>query len=343
MTTLLYFLRFFSPLVFSIQSEGAEEPHPIYEFLFGFEEEGYVYYPISHRDYFFFIVGLTLVLFFLLIFIFILNVKARKRLSRQHTLLKEANQQIQASIHYASQIQQALLPDLKEAQSFFSSCGVFFKPRDVVSGDFYWFAKQEDNLFVLAMDCTGHGVPGAFLTLLVYQELRKIIFEKKISSPAEILTNLQTEFSSVFRKDEGALSDGAEVGLCRIQKNKKTLTFSGAKLDLIHLRDNKLQKIKGSKSWIGHGAETKSFAHPFTDTSMVCDEADKFFLLSDGFVDQFGGPKNKKFMSVQLESILVAHSGKEPDAIIDILQKEFFQWKGTFRQTDDVLILGFRL
>jgi serine phosphatase RsbU (regulator of sigma subunit) len=334
-------LQFILQFIPFLRSEGVGEQHPIYEFLFGFEEEGYVFYPISHRDYFFYIVGLTLILFLLLVFIFILNVKGRKRLSRQNKMLKEASAQIQASIHYASQIQQALLPDLKEAKSYFSSYGVFYKPRDVVSGDFYWFAKREDELFVVAMDCTGHGVPGAFLTLLVYQEIRKIIFEKKISSPSQILTELQTEFSAIIRREGDELSDGAEVGICRIDAQTKTLTFSGAKMDLMHLQNGKLHKWKGSKAWIGHGLNKRE--HIFDETSLVCAEKDKFFLFSDGFVDQFGGPKNRKFMASQLENMLVAHSDESPAAMVDLLQNAFLQWKGTQAQTDDVLILGFQL
>lgn len=209
-----------------------ESPHPIYEFLFGFEEEGYVYYPIWHRDYFFFIVGFALLLLLLLVVLLVVNARDKKKLAMQHALLKEANAQVTASIQYASRIQQALLTDVDQAKALLPDFGLLFKPRDIVSGDFYWISEVEDKIFVLGMDCTGHGVPGAFLTLLAFQEVRQIVFERRLQAPGEVLFALHQQFLVHMKASKSEQSDGAEVALCVLDKKGKKLTYSGAKMDL---------------------------------------------------------------------------------------------------------------
>lgn len=328
-------------LVTSCTHEG-DAPHPIVEFLFGFEEEGYVFYPVSHRDYFFAIVGLVFLLLIGLFWVLYLNTKTRSKLVLQKEALQLANQKVLSSLNYARRIQDSLLPTNETTRRFLKDFSVFYQPRDIVSGDFYWFAFTPTGPLVIAMDCTGHGVPGSFLTLLTYQELRKIIYEREIVDPAEILFALHNEFNQILNKGNQSFSDGVEIGICRVRYDDSIMDFAGANLPLLFARNGKVERIKSSRLWIGSPLVPTN-GNPFTSIQIEIQEGDFFFLASDGIQDQFGGDHNKKMLNQKLLAMLEKNLHLQLQAQMEAIRSSFFSWKGSNPQTDDVLILGFQV
>lgn len=270
-------------------------------------------------------------------------------IQQQKDHIQRQNENISKSINYAQSIQRALLPSQKNLEQYFDDAFIFFKPRDVVSGDYYWFKplverdkaydKNVDKFAVSAIDCTGHGVPGAFLSMIGYNLLDEII-EKGIHKPGRILQELNKGVRRTLRQDETDNRDGMDMALCVWDPVTSTIEFSGAKNPLIYVVNDELFRIRGDKESIGGGianVETE-----FTTHTIKIDKPTWVYMFSDGFIDQFGGKDGRKFMIKKFME-LIEHIHKLPsNEQREILKITFNEWKRQeYPQVDDVLIIGF--
>lgn len=258
-------------------------------------------------------------------------------------IIDEKNRDITASINYASRIQKALLPDIREVKGFTANnIFILLLPKDIVSGDFYWFTRINEKIIISAVDCTGHGVPGALMSMLGVSFLEDIVNNREITDSALILDALSKEVRRALHQ-KGEIQDskdGMDISLCVIDNKKKTIQYSGAHNNLYLIRDNDLIEYKADRLPIGYYDDAeKKFSKVEIDTS----PGDIIYLFSDGYADQFGGSDNKKFKySTLKELILKIHSLPFKDQKAK-LEKEFYAWKGKNTQVDDVLIIGMRI
>ena len=259
-----------------------------------------------------------------------------------------ANSKVKSSIQYAKRIQLALLPMQKMLAKKELGFFIMYKPRDIVSGDFYWFAEIEDKnqLIVAVADCTGHGVPGAFMTIMGNNFLNQIVKENKITSPGKILEALDKKVlgalggkSSKPSKKKRKIQDGMDIALVLIDFEEEKVTFSGAKRPLYYFKNHTMEIIKGSKYPIG---STQYVEKAFDEKVISIKKGDAIYMFSDGYPDQFGGGDNTKFMLKNFKSLLQNVETKPMPAQKETLEKEMEQWKGTQKQTDDILVMGVR-
>lgn len=268
-------------------------------------------------------------------------VEQKQQIEIQNAELESAYKGIQDSIHYAERIQHAILPMQTEIHNSFPDSFVFFRPRDIVSGDFYWFVKRDHLTWIACVDCTGHGVPGAFMSMIGNTLLNEIVLEKKVAAPNEILNLLHIHIRQALRQDIGGETrDGMDISICLIDHQKKKLSFAGANRALWLIRQNELQIYPPNKFSIGgyQGNEQRSFTLHETDLL----ENDCVYLSSDGFADQFGGEKGKKYMVKRFQKLLMEIHLLPMIEQQEILEKTFLNWKGNLEQVDDVLVIGFR-
>lgn len=293
------------------------------------------------------LVAFLLVLSFLLIKLRIAN----KQIRSQRDMLDRQNKNITASIRYAMTIQQAMLPEKESLDRFFESF-IIYKPKDIVSGDFYWFSgfsneqKGSKMQFIAVVDCTGHGVPGAFMSMIGNRLLSEIVKEKRIEDPKEILEMLNKEIRLALRQDQTDNNDGMDLLLCRfINKNADTvnLTFSGAKrtLYVVKYATGELIGLKGERKSIGGIGEKKENLK-FTDQELVLNRGDKIYLLTDGLIDQ-NGPDRKRFGSKKVEDMLVAMKEKSMDQQKDIFDESLAGFMKDEDQRDDITIIGLKI
>jgi PAS domain S-box-containing protein len=267
--------------------------------------------------------------------------KAEIELARKNELLERKNTEINDSIQYAKRIQEAILPDTDAIRSSFADCSVFYEPKDVVSGDFYWFYKRDNHVFVAAIDCTGHGVPGAMMSVLGNSLLREIIIKRGVTSPADILSQLDDElYTSLHSNGNGReYREGMDIALLVYNTDDRSVSFSGAMRPLIRIREDVITEIKGNRFPIGSFIFTDK---SFTETSFTLEEGEMLYLFSDGFGDQFGGESNKKLNKKRFFELLLTASsmtGEEQEAYFEYALRN---WKQDEEQTDDILVLGIR-
>jgi|GEM_PF-107809 len=257
--------------------------------------------------------------------------------------ISQKSRKITESINYAKRIQEAILPNNGLMRQYLPQSFILYKPRDVVSGDFPWFLQKGDDIFIAAVDCTGHGVPGALISLIGFFLLNNIVNIHQADSPGEILDMLDEEVTRTLRQDESDASskDGMDISLCKINKKKMQMEYAGAHRPLYYVSDDQLLEIKGNKFPIG-GAQYKNRTH-FTNTVINYKPDDAVFLFSDGFPDQFGGAKNKKFSPRRIRDIIQDNQDKDLDQMHKIMEEEFEKWRGNNKQTDDVLMIGIKL
>lgn len=259
-------------------------------------------------------------------------------LGEQKKVIEVANKNITDSINYAKKIQEAILPKGYKLDKYEENLGVLYLPKDVVSGDFYWFDKLGDKLIIAAADCTGHGVPGAFMSMIGVNNLNQIILENKETNPSKILTQLNVAIKKVLRQEDvGSESrDGMDISICTFDMKNNKVQYAGAFRPLLYIRDNKLREVKGSRNPIGGNAPS-DFIYELNEVEIKKD--DVFYMFSDGYPDQFGGAKGKKFMNKRLKQIFVDHHKKSPDEQREILKNEFYSWMGNEEQIDDILVM----
>lgn len=255
--------------------------------------------------------------------------------------LSVAYTDIKDSINYAKRIQQAILPLEQEVRKELPDHFIFFRPRDVVSGDFYWYYPKGDNIFFAAVDCTGHGVPGAFMSIIGNSLLHEIMNETQLTSTAQILNLLRDKLIMALRQTgaDAESKDGMDMVLCCFNKTSRTLTFSGANNPLYLISNGELHEFKSNKQPIGvYGDEMK----PFTEKTITLNDGDLVYIFSDGYPDQFGGVKGKKYLYTRFKETLVEMQRLGMPEQYKHLETKFLEWKGENEQVDDVLVMGFR-
>lgn len=263
-------------------------------------------------------------------------------ITAQKAIIQEKNKDITDSIRYAKRIQEAILPPEHLLQEGLDDHFVLYIPKDIVSGDFYWTGESEGKKLVAAVDCTGHGVPGAFMSLVGYNQLNHALKEKRLSQPSLILDEINAGvIETLQREGEGSLKDGMDIALCAIDKVKRKVEYAGAYNPMWIVRGNgqtsHLIEIKGDKQAIGAGRKT------YSNHEIELQQEDALYIFSDGFADQFGGEKQKKFTSKQLKNLLVSIAHFSMSEQKDALRKAFLEWKGDLEQVDDILLIGIRV
>lgn len=257
-------------------------------------------------------------------------------------LLEEKNKEVFDSIKYAKRLQEAILPNNEFIKKLFPESFVFYKPKDIVSGDFYWFEHWGNKKMFAAVDCTGHGVPGAFMSIVGYNLLNQAINEHGLTKPHLILNELNKGITKTLKQtfEDSAVKDGMDIALCSYDEKTNVLEYAGAFNSLWLMRDNAIVEIKADKQPVGLflGEELKSF----TNQEIPVQKGDIFYVFTDGYADQFGGPKGKKFKYKKLQNILLSNSTKSMPEQKSILEESITDWQGDLEQIDDILVIGIR-
>jgi len=261
---------------------------------------------------------------------------------KQKVVIEEKQQEISDSINYAKRIQDAMMTSSVYLKDTLPKSFIFFKPKDVVSGDFYWIYKdQEDNIFFTVADCTGHGVPGAFMSMIGTSLLNEIIIEKEIKDTDKILHEMRAQIiKSLGQEQEGGQKDGMDISLCKLNMKNKSVEFSGAHNSLVHVRDEELKTYRGDHQPVGLLLGDKK---PFTKHKVKLKKNDMLYIYSDGYQDQFGGEKGKKYMAAKFKNQLLKISKETEDQQLSLLDKEFSSWIKDYEQVDDVCVMGVRI
>lgn len=266
-----------------------------------------------------------------------------KVVMEQKSVLELQNLEITDSINYARRIQSSILPDVKRLKSQFSGAFIMLDPRDIVSGDFYWFDKLDDDRFILVCaDSTGHGVPGAFMSMIGTTLLQDIVTRQRISKPSEILTMLDKEIFSTLNQnlELGVSNDGMDIVVCEFTLSNKHIRFASAMRPVILVMGGETYYIKGNRASVGGQSVLEKY---FDDQEYYLNEGDSIYLFSDGFPDQFGGPDGKKMKVARLKTFIGEIYGLPVDSQEEALIKFFRDWKGNFVQVDDVLLMGVKI
>lgn len=281
----------------------------------------------------------------------IMNIVHKKQLEREKKItealngllvlsnkkLEEAYTDMKSSINYAKRIQEDMLPEMDFLNHAAIDHMLIYKPKDVLSGDFYWGGQRGDKIFIAVADCTGHGVPGALLSMAGHNIINEIVNEDNVSDPGTILSNLNERFRKMLKQDTTSTHDGMEIGFCAINMQTKVLEYAGAKIPLYHTSNEVMKKIIPDKISIG-GAENSSVQ--FQTQTVQLKSGDRIFMFSDGIIDQFDSFDNEKVTRKRFEKLLKTFYVK---SIADVEQEmlNFLNtWQGGTPQTDDILILG---
>ena len=267
--------------------------------------------------------------------------KSKEIIEEKHEEVLLQKKEITDSINYARSIQRAFIPTEEQFNSYFKDSFVYFKPKDIVSGDFYWAYQKDNLLFYATADCTGHGVPGGFMTMLGLSFLDDIIESKATTNPASALNLIRDKIVNTLKQSGniGENKDGMDIAICCIDKTKNELTYSSANNSLYMIRDNELTIYKGDKQPCGFYHENK----PFTAHTISLKPNDCIYTFTDGFADQFGGPKGKKFRYKQFEEILLNNVNDSFSVQKNKLSSAFESWKGDLEQVDDILVIGIKI
>ncbi|MES2567700.1 MAG: tetratricopeptide repeat protein [Bacteroidota bacterium] len=260
----------------------------------------------------------------------------------QKNIIEEKQKEILDSIHYAKRIQQAMLTSEDYIkQHLKAECFIYYQPKDIVSGDFYWALSHHGKFYIAAADCTGHGVPGAFMSLLNISFLNENVIERKIESPAKILNEQRREIINALNPTGSENSkDGMDCVLCAFDLDQMQLSFAAANNALWLIRDNELTSYKGDKMPVGKYHED---IKDFTEKSIALKKGDIIYMFTDGSIDQFGGPKGKKFMYKQLEQMLISIHQLPLENQKQYIAEALTKWRGSLEQLDDITIIGIKI
>ena len=307
--------------------------------------------PLSSSPFIFFSSLLILIVFLLVMTQTRTLIKTRKLLTEKEQALKLIELQkfelevkdknITDSLIYAQRIQEALLPSESYFRKHFSDSFILFKPKNIVSGDFYWIGEKGEKVFVVAADCTGHGVPGALMSMIGLKIIEKTINEDNIEIPSMILEVMNKGLEKTFSREKNIgtiIRDGMDIGLCVINRKRKKLQYAGAFLPLYLIREGNLVEISADKIIIGMNPEGLSYL----DHEINLLDDDIFYIFSDGYVDQFGGAENKKFMYRRFRYLLMTIHNFPVNDQKAILEENIKTWMGNNEQVDDMMVIGFR-
>lgn len=263
--------------------------------------------------------------------------------NEQKNEIEHKNKAIEDSINYAQRIQRTILPLEEYLKQYLQDYFIFFQPKDVVSGDFYYFEERNNKLFIAAIDCTGHGVPGAFMTMIASEILNEIIQNKAILEANEVLNELHKRVRVALKQTETKNRDGMDLVLLVVEPQKKVVHFAGAKNPLIYIQNGELYQIKGDKMPIG--GEQREQERLFSQHTLDISVPTTFYLFSDGLQDQFGGADSKKFMIGQLKNLLLEIHTQEMHVQKELIHKAINDWMkiGNEKQIDDMLLWGIKM
>ncbi|MCB9335790.1 MAG: tetratricopeptide repeat protein [Flavobacteriales bacterium] len=264
---------------------------------------------------------------------------------QQKEVVEEKNKEILDSIHYAKRIQAAILPPDKSVKELLPNSFILYKPKDIVAGDFYWLEKKNNQILFAAADCTGHGVPGAMVSVVCNNGLNRSVREHGLTNPGEILNKTREIVIAEFEKSEDEVKDGVDIAICNLEGN--ILQYAGANNPLWIVRNGmeeideieEIEEIKADKQPIGKYAEPK----PYTNHTIQVDKGDTIYIFSDGYVDQFGGEKGKKLKAANFKKLLLSIQNQPLNKQKEIINQTFEDWKGDLEQLDDVCIIGVRI
>ncbi len=256
--------------------------------------------------------------------------------------IKDKNKKISESINYAQRIQTSILPSTTIIQEYLPKSFIFYKPRDVVSGDFPWFFRKEDIIYIAAVDCTGHGVPGALLSFIGYFQLNNIVDHDVNYTAGQILDKLHFGVRTTLKQDriDADARDGMDIALCRIDHKKKQLQYAGAHRPLFLLRKGELLEYKGNRKAIGGIPHRKKAEKDFINHIIDIKKGDKIFIFSDGLPDQLGGPERKKYSPQRIRDNITQNSDLTMQQYSSLFAADFKKWKQDEKQIDDVLLIG---
>lgn len=260
-------------------------------------------------------------------------------ISEQKHLVEEKQKEITDSINYAQRIQQAILPPMEFITQYLPTNFILFKPKDIVAGDFYWGENIGDLFFIAAADSTGHGVPGAMVSVVCSNALNRTLKEFKLTDPGKILDKTRDLVIETFEKSTSEVKDGMDISLLCIDYKNKSVLWSGANNSLWYIQDNELKEIKADKQPIGK----TDYPKPFTTHKIEFKKNTTFYLFTDGFADQFGGPKGKKFKYKQFSDLLIKNNNLSLIQQAEIINNAFSYWKGDLEQVDDVCVIGIKI
>jgi len=259
---------------------------------------------------------------------------------KQKEVIEMKNKDITDSINYAKRIQEAILPTRERFKSVLPDSFILFKPKDIVSGDFYWMSEKGDTIFVAAGDCTGHGVPGAMVSVVCSNALNRAVKEFGITEPGKILDKVRDLVIETFEKSEKEdIKDGMDISLCSLNLKTRVLQWAGANNPLWYIQGNEIKEITADKQPIGISDNPR----PFVTHTLQLEKNNEVYLFTDGYADQFGGPKGKKFKYKQLEAKVLEGRSLGMNTQRDNLNSAFVDWQGPLEQIDDVLIIGIRV
>lgn len=265
--------------------------------------------------------------------------KQKSTIEEQKLMVEEKNKEITDSINYAKRIQTAILPSVEKIKQTLPNTFVLYKPKDIVAGDFYWYTKKAGKTLIAVADCTGHGVPGAMVSVVCNNALNRAVNDFNLVEPAKILDKTAELVIEAFKQHNENVKDGMDISLCSFDKKNKELEYAGAINSLFYISENKLTEVKGNRQPIGQYAEIK----PFTNHKILLNKGDSVYMFSDGYQDQFGGEKGKKYMYKRFRDLVLNVSGLEFNKQKTQLEIEFEKWKGNVEQVDDVCIIGIRI
>ncbi len=282
------------------------------------------------------------------------------QLSEQTSVLRHKEREITDSIRYALRIQLSIIPTPERVKALLPKSMVFYKPKDIVSGDFYWVEEINNEIVFAAVDCTGHGVPGAMMSVIGLKSLNQAVQDKKLSKPSDILQHLDIAVNDTLRQssDVNAVKDGMDLALCNINYKTLILQYAGAFNGVCIIRKNianthqaksnrevfygnDLLELRPDKLPIG--SNTDGIADTFVNHEFQLQPDDLVYIYTDGYADQFGGPKGKKFKYNQLKDVLVSLADVPVESHSAILEKNLKDWQGSQEQVDDVLVIGVRI
>jgi len=269
------------------------------------------------------------------------DVTVRKK---QEQIIIQKNKDITDSISYARKIQHAILPSDALIKTHLPSSFVLYMTKDIVSGDFYWFTQFDDCSIIAAVDCTGHGVPGAFMSLIGYNLLNRIVNEDKITDPKNILMELNNGVLGVLHKNESESKDGMDIAICKINHKTNTLQYAGAMRPLWIVNINgELTEIRADKIPIGTKQKDRDETIAYTTHTLTTNKGDTFYIFTDGYADQFGGKKDKKYSTGKFKELILANSKLDFKTQEKNIKQEHLLWKAENEQVDDILIIGFTI
>jgi ligand-binding sensor domain-containing protein len=261
----------------------------------------------------------------------------KRNVELQKDIIEEAHKEITDSIEYAKRIQSAILPHKKVVKQYLENSFILYKPKNIVAGDFYWMEHADDKVIFAAADCTGHGVPGAMVSVICHNALNRSVREYGLTDPGKILDKTREIVIEEFDKSEEDVKDGMDIALCTLQG--KSMEFAGAHNPLWIIRNGELIEIKGDKQPIGKFINAK----PFTTHQVELQKEDIVFVFSDGYADQFGGDKGKKMKASNFKKLLLSIQDKAFSDQERLIDEAFEEWKGDMEQLDDVCVIGVKI